>query len=266
MERDDSVLRIEFKNTKPIELVDLTISFTALAESFKDYANAHTSDPHPDNLRLYVKEIKSGSVIADLIAVAQQAQWIMEHAEVFAGFVSNTNDLVSFFLGKTKETALPTQPPTPRQAKQIAQFVEPVAKDFGSQLNMNVMDGGIVHVHQHFHLSGIEASAVQNGVTRFLGPQLPSTQVLSDQLMVLEQVKNDALAKSGDRGIIETVHSKPVKLQFSSEEAKRRVLDLHENPFDCVFQVNVEVRSAGGKPALYRILEVTDVIKRDDDD
>lgn len=266
MEADDSVLRIEFKNTKPTELVDLTISFTALAESFKDYANAFTADPHPDNLRLYVREIKSGSVIADLIALAQQAQWIMEHADVFTGFVTHTSDLVNFFLGKDRETAIPAPPPTQRQAKQIAQIVEPVAKDFGSQLNFNVMDGAVVNIYQNFHISGIEANAIQNSVSRFLGPQLPSTQISGDHLMVLEQVKNDAFAKSGDRGIIEAIYPKPVKLQFSSKEAKRRVLDLHQNPFDCIFLVRVEVRSVGGRPALYRILEVSDVIEREGDE
>ncbi|WVT72609.1 hypothetical protein QM996_13960 [Sinorhizobium chiapasense] len=260
--QDNSVLRIEFKNTKPIELVDLTTSFTALAESFRDFANSKTEDPHPNNLRLYVKEIRSGSVIADLITVAEQAQWIMEHAEVFAGFVANTNELVNYFLGRDSDKR---NEPTTRQAKQIAQFVEPVAKDFGSQLNMNVMDGATVHVHQHFHINGVEANAVQNGVNRFLGPRLPASQVLSDQLMILEQVKNSASAKSGDRGIIEAIHSKPVRLQFSSEDAKRRVLDLQENPLQCIFQVNVEVRSVGGRPALYRIIEVTDVIHRDAD-
>jgi hypothetical protein len=260
MERDDSMLRIEFKNTKPIELVDLTVSFTALAESFRDFANK-SGDPLANNLRLYVKEIKSGSVIADLIAFADQAQWLLKHADVLAGFVTNTNDLVNHFLGKNDARMEPTQ----RQAKQIAQFVEPVAKDFGSQLNMNVMEGAIVHIHQHFHINGIEANAVQNGVARFLGPQLPASKVLADQLMVLEQVKNDALAKSGDRGIIEAVSTKPVKLQFSSEQAKRSVLEMHENPFECVFQVNVEVRSSGGRPVLYRILDVSEIIRPDED-
>jgi hypothetical protein len=260
--QDNSVLRIEFKNTKPIELVDLTTSFSALAESFKDYANSKTGDPHPDNLRLYVKEIRSGSVIADLITVAEQAQWIMEHVEVFAGFITTTNELTNYFLGRGE---MKTAEPSVREARQIAQFVEPVAKDFGSQMNMNVMGGGVVHVHQHFHINGIEANAVQNGVNRFLGPRLPSTKVLPDQLMILEQVKNSASAKSGDRGIIEAVYPKPVRLQFSSEESKRRVLDLQENPLQCIFQVNVEVRSVEGRPALYRIIDVTEVIHREPD-
>ncbi len=258
---DESVLRIEFKNSKPIELVDLTTSFTALAESFKDYANLHTADPRADNMRLFVKEIRSGSVIADLIAVAEQAQFITEHIEVFAGFVASTNDLVNYFLGRsdTRKAIEPSQ----RQAKQTAQFLEPVAKDFGSQLNMNVMNGAVVNVYQSFNINGIEANAVQNGVHRFLGPQLPATKIFTDQLMVLEQVKNSLVSKSGDRGVIEAIHPRPVKLQFSSELAKRAVLELHENPLQCVFQVNVEVRSVGGRPALYRIIEVTDIIHRE---
>ncbi|MBY3233174.1 hypothetical protein [Rhizobium laguerreae] len=259
MDRDDSVLRIEFNNTKPIELFDLTLSFTALAESFKDFAN-RAGDPRPDNLRLYVKEIRSGSVIADLIAIAEQSQWLLEHAEVFGGFVANTNDLVNYFLGNNSK---PKEEPSQRQAKQIAQIVEPVAKDFGSQMNMNVMEGGIVHIHhhQHFTINSMEANAIQNGVTRFLGPQLPASKMMPDQLLVLEQVKNDATSKTGDRGIIEAISSKPVKLQFSSEQAKRAILGVHHNPFECVFQVNVEVRSTGGRPAIYRILDVTEIIE-----
>lgn len=261
MDKDNSMLRVEFKNTKPVELVDLTLSFTALADSFREYANQTVGDSTPDNLRLYVKEIRSGSVIADLIAVAEQTQWILKNADVFAGFVASSNEIINFFLG-TEPTLKPSQP-SARQAKQIAQIIEPVAKDSGSQFNITVMDGGTFNLHQHFHINSLEANAVQNGITRYLGPQLPSSQIYSDQLMTLEQVKNDATAKSGDRGIIEAISPKAVKLQFSSEIAKRQVLDLDENPLQCIFQVVVEVRSVGGKPALYRIIEVTDVIRPD---
>jgi hypothetical protein len=139
-----------------------------------------------------------------------------------------------------------------------------VAKDFASQLNISAMDCAAVNIHQDFHITGLEANAVQNSVSNFLGPQLPSSQILSDQLMVLEQVKNNPAAKSGDRGIIETITSKAVKLQFVTEETKRAVLDIEANPLHYVFQVNVEVRSVGGKPALCRIIEVVEAIPRED--
>ncbi|ELT50575.1 hypothetical protein F9K88_10335 [Brucella intermedia] len=263
MEKDETILRIEFRNSKPVELLDLTASFMALGDYFKDYANQTTGDPQRDNLKLYVKEIKSGSLIADMVALAEQAEWILEHKAVLAGFVANANDLVGYFLGKDESKT--KFDPSIKQAKQIAQFVEPVAKDFGSQLNMTVMEGGVVNVYQSFNIGGLEANAVQNGVAKYLGPQLPSSQILTDQLMVLEQVKNDVSSKSGDRGIVETISPRPVKLQFAQEPAKRAVLDLETNPLQCIFQVNVEIRSVGGKPAMYRIIEVTDVISREDE-
>lgn len=261
MFEDNSVLRVEIKNSKPVELSDLANSLSALAEFYRDFANESIGDPHPDNFRLYVQEVRSGSVVADLVSLAEQAQWFVEHKEVFGAFVANLNDIVGYFL--SNKDGRGEHKPTAKQAKQIAQIIEPVANDGGSQMNINVMDGGVVviHQHHHFHLDSLQANAVQNQVGRYLGPQLPASQVLQDQLMALEQVKNDAASKTGDRGVIESISIRPVKLQFSSEEAKRKVLHLDDNPLQCVFQVTVEVRSVGGRPVLYRIMEVTDVIR-----
>lgn len=260
MQEDSAVLRVEIKNVKPVDLIDLTTSLMALGQSFSDYATAKTGDPLPDNMRLYVKEMKSGSVIAELVTLTEQAQWIAEHIEVLAGFVGNLDDIMKFFMGKTAEL---DEKPTRRQAEQVVGIAEPIAKDGGSQLNISVMDGGTVNIHQTIHMTSLDANAMQNGARRFLGPALPSNYVAVDQLMVLEQVKNSAKAKTGDRGIIEAITERPVKLRFLGEEAKRKVLELdHENPLQCAFLVDVEVRSVEGKPMLYRILEVKDVIPK----
>jgi hypothetical protein len=88
-------------------------------------------------------------------------------------------------------------------------------------MNMNVMEGGVVYIHHHqrFTINDMEANAVQNGVTRFLGPQLPASKMMPDQLLVLEQVKNDATSKTGDRGIIDDIQQacKASVLQRASE-------------------------------------------------
>lgn len=257
--QDDAVLRVEIKNKKPVDLIDLTASLMALAQYFQDYATSNTGDPLPDNMRLHVKEMRTGSVIAELVTLADQAQWIIEHIEVMAGFVGNLDDLMKFFMGQ-KDT--PEAQPTRRQAEQVIKIAEPIAKDTGSQLNIQVMDGGTVNIHQTINVTSLDANAMQNGAKRFLGPQLPASYVATDQLMTLEQVKNSAKASTGDRGIIETISEKPVKLHFLSEEAKRRVLELQENPLKCVFLVDVDVRSAEGRPTLYRVLEVKDVIPK----
>lgn len=260
MESDNAVLTIEVKNSKPIDLIDLTTSLAAFAEAFKDFATEETGDPLPGNMRLYVKEIRSGSIIADLIALNEQAAWLLEHAEVFGAFVTNINDVANFFLGRPNGLSAP---PTVKQARQISQILDPVAKDYGSQMNINVSDGGVVNIHQHIHFIPVEANAIQNKVDQYLGPKLPAEQIMADKLMVLEQVKNNPSSKSGDRGVIEAISPKAVKLQFVSEEVKRKVLELKENPLQSVFLVDVDVRSIDGKPMLYRILDVKDIIERD---
>lgn len=257
---DAAVLRIEIKNQKPVELSDFTVSMAAFAEAFKDYATATTGDPLPDNMRLYVKSMSDGSIIAEMIALTQQAQFILENAEVLAGFVTSLQEITDFFLGRRAPGKAPPPEPTMKQAKHVAAIIEPIAKDNSAQLNVSIT--GDVHVHRHFYIDSLQANAVQNAVGRFVGPRLPANQFVADQLLTLEQVKNSATSKSGDRGIIEALSSRPVKLQFASEQVKRQILELTENPFQQIFQVNVEVRSIEGKPAMYRVIEVLDVFPK----
>ena len=253
----DGVLTVEIKNSRPVELTDLAVSLQALAVSFREYANGR-GDPLPDNIQLYVTELRTGSIIAQLSALAEQTQWVLDHVEMLAGFVTNTNDVINFFLGRKSDA---TNLPSRGQAANIASILEPIAKDGGSQINISI--NGPVTFAPVIVVNSLEANAFQNSVKRYLGPQLPATMIKPDEVMTLEQVKNSAKSRTGDRGVIETISDRPVKLQFVSDEGKRQVLELHENPFQCAFLVDVEVRSTGGKPVLYRILDVKDVITPD---
>jgi hypothetical protein len=71
-------------------------------------------------------------------------------------------------------------------------------------------------------------------------------------------VRGDTKAKSGDKGVIESVSKSPVKIWFASEEIKRGILDAAENPFQRMFIVDVEVKTVNDKPALYKILALKD--------
>ncbi|WP_306051616.1 hypothetical protein [Oceaniradius stylonematis] len=252
------ILSVEFKNKKPIDLLQLSESLGAIAESFSEFATHATGDPSAGNVRLYVREVRSGSIEADLVALAEQAQWLLQHKEVLGGFVANINDIVNYLLGRDEVA----DPPTKQEAKRISQIVEPVARDNAAQLNMHVNDGGTAQVHQYFLINSLEANALQNGAKRYLGPDLPSEFVARDELMTLAQMKNDPAAKTGDRGIIERLSKNAVKLQFLNESAKRQVLELTENPFQKVFRVDVNVETVDGKPARYQLLQVIEALDR----
>ena len=55
-----------------------------------------------------------------------------------------------------------------------------------------------------------------------------------------------------------------MKLAFASDDVKRKIVDQENNPFQKAFLVDAEVKTADGKPMLYRILDVKDVMDRDD--
>lgn len=252
------LLTVEIKNSRPVDLVDLTTSLMALAKEFQEFAGDNANELGLRDLKLYVRELRTGSIIAELVPIAQQADWFIEHKDVLGAFVSNLNDIIGYFLRGDR----PDDPPTRQEAERLSQIIDPVAKDAGAQFNIQASDQAKVEIHNHIHLESRDANAVQNGIRRFLGPDLPALKIERDQLMVLEQVKNVPSSKTGDRAIIESIWPRAVKLQFLSDDAKRRVLALEENPFQKVFIVDVEVHSVGGKPALYRVIEVKDTIEK----
>lgn len=64
--------QLEFKiqNVRPVELVDLTNSLLALGNEYQDFLSREHPEAIASEVRLYVNEVKSGSVIATLSAMS----------------------------------------------------------------------------------------------------------------------------------------------------------------------------------------------------
>ena len=66
----------------------------------------------------------------------------------------------------------------------------------------------------------------------------------------------------GDKGVIERISRKPVKVLFPSETIKAELLDTEVNPFRLLFVVDVEVETVGDVVAAYKILSVHENFER----
>lgn len=259
---DDPFLRVEYKNRNSVELLDLTASLMALGESYEEFAVAHGYDPLKGNVRLYIKELRSGSIIADLKAMLDQASLVIDHPELFAAFLTSLDDLIKFFLffadKKPSDHA-----PSRIEARRVEQILEPVAKDGGSQIILQI--NGDVHMHRSYHYNSEQANVVQNQIQKYLGPSLPSSQGFQGEPLTLVQVSDDPKGQTGDCGVIERFSPKPLRLLFMNERAKRRILEDKKNPFKKVFLVDGEMSTAGGdRPAVYKIGHVRDSFDRDE--
>jgi hypothetical protein len=144
MAEPEPIITFRLQNSKPVDLLDLTSSLASFGEAYRDYVARFGYDVEPGNVRLFVREIRTGSIIADLASMADQASWVLSHFDATVGFMSHFNQILHYFL------LLPPapEPPSKREASQAIAVMEPVAKDGGANLFLNV--SGDVHIHHHY--------------------------------------------------------------------------------------------------------------------
>src|SRR5205823_5953351 len=97
----------------------------------------------------------------------------------------------------------------------------------GAQLFIQITGNDNQTIINNYY-SSERSRAAQDGVRRFLGPEMPATGHFDHELLYLQQVRDAVPSRAGDRGIIEKFSPKPTKLIFMTEDAKRTVL---ERPF-----------------------------------
>lgn len=83
----ETSLIFKIENKRPIELIDLTKSLISVSNQFSDYVTREGNSKEEREAKLYIKEIKSGSVIIELI----------EYATIgMIPFIENVNAIVGF--------------------------------------------------------------------------------------------------------------------------------------------------------------------------
>jgi hypothetical protein len=162
-EGSEIALTVRFENSRPVELIDLGTSFEALGQEYQRFVHRSGHDTIPENAKLYITEIRAGSILVQLKAFLEQASFLVDHVHVLAGFVTNLQDLVDFFLGRP---AL-KQPPVPRdEAERLGEVLQPVAKDAGAQLTISVTGNTGPVTIAPIIITSERANAVQNGIRR----------------------------------------------------------------------------------------------------
>jgi hypothetical protein len=254
-ERKDIRLIIEIKNEHPLELLDLTKSLVSWASQFNTYASKFGDSKENREAKLYVKEIRSGSVILELIEMATIGVLpFLENVNTIVGFADYVKRAYNFFLGTEKET--PTDFTT-NDYKELSQIVNPIATDNGSQLNVSTTING--NVELHFHINSIEANAAQNKIEKEI-KQLKAPETIEDiktkVLLTWYQARSDVKAKAGNKGLVEDLSAKPMNVTFEDENLKEQMLHGDINPFNTVYVVDIRLQNVRGKLAAYKVIKL----------
>ena len=253
-------LQFVLENRRPVDVTDLGLSLQALGTEYEEFVVQHGYEILPINARLYISRVETGSIVVTLQTLLDQASFLLDYIDVFGGFVTNLNDIIEFLLKQDKATKPPTI--STGSVERIAAIIEPIAKDSGSNLIINIVGNTAPVTVNPVIISSEKANAIQNGARRFLSATLPTHGSFEKELLYLDQMKGDPNAKTGDRGIIEKFSKKPVKLQFMNPAVKAAIVDQTENPFKMAYVVDGEISTVNGIPGLYKIHNVHEAIEK----
>lgn len=247
----DTKLIIEIKNQRPIELIDLTESLLSVGDEYKRFIAANPEFADSPGLKLYVKEIRAGSIVTELVALAPYALPFVHETKNLVEFAKYLKVSYEYFTGKSKEAPTAIDKAS---YNNFTKIIETTAKDNGSQVVFNAVEGGQVVVN--FNLNATEANAAQNTIRRELeAMREPETRAHNQVVLYWYQARGDVKSNAGDRGIIESISPAPVKVVFDNEKIKATMLlESGENPFRSAYIVDVFVETVSGKPALYKVV------------
>lgn len=257
----DVRLIIHIENKKPIELMDLTKSLVSLASQFNDYVKTTANVEHRE-AKLYVKEIKSGSVILDLIEIATVgALPFIENINTIVGFAEYLKTGFQYFLGN-REGKNPEF--STKDCNEFSQIVNPIAKDNGSQFNISTtINGDVTNV---LVMTSLQANAFQN-LIKSESKQMLLPEPKGDYekvVMYFDTTKSNIKADTGNKAIIESIDKKSARVIFDTDDLKEKILKGEENPLTTGYVVDVKVENVKDKLAAYKVMVLHETFPLDE--
>lgn len=153
--RGEEALSIIINNSQPVELTSLTNSLEALANSHNRFAEEHGTTINGDRVRLFIREIKTGSIIIDLVALTAIVPMFSDQVATIVEFSRNIIEIVKFFKGEREEEPKGMRD---RDVLDVATFLTPVANDARSNLKISAVAGATVQVT--YNINSNDANAI----------------------------------------------------------------------------------------------------------
>lgn len=251
-------LEITINNQKPVVLTDLTLALLGIGQQYERFIENETTEQYSAGSELFVKEVRSGSIVVELIAQTIPVVPLLWQGGSLLEWANHAKSVIAWLNGKL------TNPPkdvTKNDLKQWNNILEPVARDHGSQMNFSVSDGGQV-INQWF-ITSEQANAAQNSIRREIGLlEEPDDHIQRKRIMVWYQTKFDDTSQTGSRAVIESISKSPVKVIFENNAVKKAMLagdSRFPKPWhELAYIVDVRVQTVQGVPKVYTIINYYD--------
>lgn len=259
---EDMQLVIEIKNREPVELLDFANSMVGAGNEYSHYLNKAGLSGSVTDTKLYIKEIRPGSIIATLGMILPIAVPLFEQYNTIHSFAEHLKTVLTWLA--YKKGAKPDLDKI--TLRNVNKLVSPIANDAAAQLNVSeLVNNGTINI---FHISSTEANAIQNNVKKELNLVEDAVTGVHEKVAFYWDVASNSIkGRSVERAKIDSIYSRAVKVSFEDEDLRMRMLIDQPHPFQKVFIVDVDVQTVDGfKPVLYKVKALWEVIDRSDID
>lgn len=274
MAEQRAFLTLNLDTTQPIELKDFVGAFTSIGNEFDRFVAEKYPD-HKSDVQFFVKEVRSGSVIAEFLAgltVVSGVVNYLDQALILEDFVRRWGARVQALIqGRTEE-----MPDNKAELSDWANAVSAIARDPASshRLEAAVFEDEKKQVRASFVFTSVEARTAQAAIEdRRRALEKPNNTQYDRVLMIFTRSdihKAEIGKRSGERVTIPEVYDKPLALMYASEIAegtiKTEIRDAEDNVYKKGFVVDVNVQTRNGKPIAFAVTAVHQVIDLPDDD
>lgn len=274
MIESQAILRLRISTEEPVEIDAFVGAFTSLAEEYRRDIRENYPDANSD-ARIFVKEVRKKCIEADLIPyVVAAAPFIaqMDQVIIVEQFVRTWGARISALVSGN----LNDWSPKKSELKTLVDATEAIARDpnASSTLEAVTFEDGRSRVRASFQFATADAKKAQVTIDgEYKRLETPSGADHERVLMVFTRSDTGKAAlgkRSGERVMIEEVHPRSLALMYASELAEERIKheirEAEDNIYKKGFVVDVNVRMVGGKPSVFAVTNVHEIIDLPDDD
>lgn len=264
------ILKIKTKN--PIELGDFVSEFTSVASQYDKFIRESHPDPLPD-ARIFVKQVKKGSIIAELLPFAPFA--ILGAHEIVTNLeqINAVNEFVRNYGNKIKTYFKKGGEVEGASRSDLKDFMGSLASiandpDGSASLEACVFEDGKKKIRAAVKFTTREAvRAVEHLEEHRKKLERKDSADYPRVLMVFRQanVRDSAIGKrTGEWVLIEDIADRELPLIYASDLAEQRIKheirEADDNLFKKGFVVDINVQTKGGRPVGYRVTNLHQVI------
>lgn len=269
MQVDGASVVVTLDLREPVEINDFIAAFTGLGAQFERFIRRERPDLEGE-VKVYVKEVRKGSYVAELIPLAYNALvTTMDHGLIVSQFVRSVADRLNPY--RTPGGRLPDASKT--ELTQLVGTLAAVANDPDGRATIAAVHYTKDGTKTDFALT-FETGEARRAVKEIEG-QFRETASVTDfdhenKLLTFFQSNRRDADKTGEKGISEDISPKPLAVIYASDLARERIkgemLSGSRNVYKLGFFVDVNVQHQNGRPVAYRIKAVRDVIELPEDD